>query len=82
MVTRLGEQLIYDNLGMGAAIDEETEGQGYLIFQDKDNEEVHMMKISLDKWEQYKRLVDQTFNKVSVEVAPASALKDLGGQHG
>lgn len=74
MKTVIGEQIIYDHFSMGCANNEEDDSQIYLVFTDKDNEEVHMFAIALDKVDQYCALVKQTAAGQKIEIVPASAM--------
>jgi hypothetical protein len=74
MVTRVGDRLVYDNIKMGAAKNEAEPEEIYLIFTDKDNEEMHMVPVSISKLEQYFNLVRQTAAGQKIEIASASDL--------
>lgn len=74
MKTIIGEQIIYDNFGMGAAKNEEDEETIYLAFTDKDNEEVHMFKVAISNLEQYFTLVKQTAAGQKIEVVGADRM--------
>lgn len=69
MVTRIGDNIIYDNFKMGAAKNETDSDSIYLVFTDTDNEELHMFPVSISKIEQYFNLVRQTVAGQKVEIA-------------
>lgn len=69
MVTRLGDQLIYDNLKMGFAKNESDPEAIYIVMTDQDNEEVHLFPIAVTKFDQWVNLGKQTVAGKKVEIA-------------
>jgi hypothetical protein len=74
MVTRLGEQFIYNNCRLGAAKDEEDDTQIYISVADPDNQEIHLIPLKIDNVEQYCQLIKQTAMGQKVEIVSADRM--------
>lgn len=69
MVTRMGDQLLYENLRLGVTKEEGDNERIFLAFTDTDNEETHLFPINLNKVEQYVNLIRQTAAGQKIEIA-------------
>lgn len=74
MKTIIGEQIVYDNFTMGAVKNPEDNEQVYIVFTDKDNEQVHMFTVAIDKLEQFFQLIRQTAAGQKIEVVGADRM--------
>jgi len=73
VVTRTdqGKTIYYDNVGMGWAKNPNEDDSVYLVFTDKDNEEVHLVPVAISKLEQFFQLGRQTIAGQKIEVVTA-----------
>lgn len=73
MVTRTdgGKTIYYDNVGMGWAKNPTDDSSIYIVFTDKDNEEVHLVPVATEKVEQFFALGRQTIAGQKIEVVSA-----------
>jgi hypothetical protein len=74
MVTKIGEQRIYNNCRLGAAKDEEDDTQIYISVADPDNQEIHLVPLKIDNVEQYCQLIKQTAMGQKVEIVSADRM--------
>jgi hypothetical protein len=74
MVTRIADQRIYQNFAIGAAKHPNDDRSMYLVFTDKDNEEVHMFDLDLDRLDEYIDLLNQTKHAHKLHVASANEM--------
>jgi hypothetical protein len=74
MVTRIGDQRVYHNFAIGAAKHPEDDEAMYLVFTDKDNEEVHMFEMSLRELDGYVDLIKKTKHAHKLHIADASEM--------
>lgn len=70
MYTKIGEQIFYEDVSLGAAKNSnDPRGETiYLTFSDGDNNEIHLVPIALDRLEQYFNLVRQTAAGQQIEI--------------
>lgn len=74
MVTRIGNQLVYQNFKVGAAKHPEDDQSMYLVFTDVDNEEVHMFDIKLSSLDGYIEVLRKTQTTHKLHVASADEM--------
>lgn len=74
MVTRMGTQLVYQNFSVGAAKHPQDDQSMYLVFTDRDNEEVHMFDLSLERLDEYIELLTKTKHSHKLHVATADEM--------
>lgn len=74
MVTKIGNQLVYQNFKVGAAKHPNDDRAMYLVFTDTDNEQVHMFEMSLDRLDEYNQLLLQTKHAHKLHVASANEM--------
>jgi NTP pyrophosphatase (non-canonical NTP hydrolase) len=79
MVTRIGNQLYYQNFKVGAAKHPNDDQSMYLVFTDTDNEEVHMFEMALDRLQrQRKPWGEHNFPDATPEDQIIGAIEELG----
>lgn len=69
MITKIGEQLVYENLKMGVSREEGEDDRIFLAFTDVDNEETHLFPVALSKVEDYIGLIRQAAAGKKIEIA-------------
>jgi hypothetical protein len=69
LYTKIGDQIFYEDAQLGAAPNEnDPRGETlYLTFADPDNEEIHLVPISISKLEQYFALIRKTATQKKIE---------------
>lgn len=69
MLTKIGDQNVYDNLKMGVSRQEGDNDQIYLAFTDVDNEETHLFPVKLTKVNDYIQLIQKAAANQKIEIA-------------
>lgn len=69
MVTRLGDQFIYNNVQWGVSLEDTPPGEFYLAVMDTDNQEVHLFPLNQEQWTKLKTETDQKLAASKLVVA-------------
>lgn len=80
MVTKIGDQILLDNLKLGAINNPDDPETVYMAFTDVDNEETYTVPIAVNKLDQYFTLLKQTAAGQRIEVAGADQMPRGGPQ--
>lgn len=69
MYTKMGDQIVYENMRLGVTKEEGEEDRVFLAFTDEDNEETHLFPLAISKVEDYIGLVRQAVAGKKIEIA-------------